>query len=181
MTNHSVSNGSKQVKNTVFTNLLIAGTSACIADAATFPFDTAKVRLQLQGESVASNSVQTVHRHGANKLNKLFNSSPKRSVVSTNTKNNAFATSSGRGFISTAFPIQAKIIETVAVNPSIEANAFVAKSTIQYRGLFGTLTTIARQEGARSLYNGKIFLCFFVFFFLFPLCLTKFIHTYTYI
>lgn len=30
--------------------LLTAGTAACIADVATFPFDTAKVRLQLQGE-----------------------------------------------------------------------------------------------------------------------------------
>ncbi|XP_037080130.1 LOW QUALITY PROTEIN: mitochondrial uncoupling protein 2-like [Pollicipes pollicipes] len=31
--------------------LLVAGTSACIADAMTFPLDTAKVRLQVQGET----------------------------------------------------------------------------------------------------------------------------------
>lgn len=166
MTNHSKSNGSKQTKNALFTDLLIAGTSACLADAATFPFDTAKVRLQLQGESAASNIVQTVHRFGMNKSNKLLNSLPKRSVVSTNTKNNAFATTSGRGFISTAFPIPAKTVEIVAVNPSIEANAIAAKPMMQYRGLFGTITTIARQEGARSLYNGKI-LIFFIFFLVF--------------
>lgn len=33
--------------------LLTAGTAACLADVATFPFDTAKVRLQLQGETSA--------------------------------------------------------------------------------------------------------------------------------
>lgn len=32
--------------------LLTAGSAACLADVATFPFDTAKVRLQLQGEAV---------------------------------------------------------------------------------------------------------------------------------
>lgn len=164
MTNPSNNtNGSKQTKNSVFTHLLIAGTSACLADAATFPFDTAKVRLQLQGESFTSNTVQTVHRFDVNKSNKLLNSSPKRSVVSTNTKHNAFA----RGFISTAFPIPAKLIETIAVNPSIETNVIATKPTMQYRGLFGTITTIARQEGIRSLYNGKIFNCFYFFAFFF--------------
>jgi len=33
--------------------MLVAGTSACIADVATFPLDTAKVRLQVQGEAKA--------------------------------------------------------------------------------------------------------------------------------
>lgn len=163
--NNNNNNGSKQTKNSVFTHLLIAGTSACLADAATFPFDTAKVRLQLQGESVTSNTVQTFHRFDVNKSNKLLNSSPKRSVVSTNTKNNAFTTTSGRGFISTAFPIPTKLIETVPVNPSIETNVIATKPTMQYRGLFGTITTIARQEGTRSLYNGRIFNIFFFIFF----------------
>ncbi|XP_017779530.1 PREDICTED: mitochondrial uncoupling protein 2-like [Nicrophorus vespilloides] len=35
----------------IYTKLLTAGTSACIADAVTFPLDTAKVRLQIQGEA----------------------------------------------------------------------------------------------------------------------------------
>lgn len=160
MTNHSDNNGSKQTKNAVFTRLLIAGTSACIADAATFPFDTAKVRLQLQGETTTSNTVQTVHQLRVNKSNKLLNSSRKRSVVSINTKNNnnAFTRTSGRGFISMAFPIPAKTVETITGNPSIEkTNAIATKPILQYRGLFGTITTIARQEGARSLYNGKIY------------------------
>jgi len=61
-----------------------AGTAGCFADLVTFPLDTAKVRLQIQGES------QTV------------------------------------------------------------ANA------IKYRGVFGTITTIVRTEGSRSLYNGLV-------------------------
>lgn len=39
------------------TQLLAAGSAACIADFATFPLDTAKVRLQIQGEPVASTAM----------------------------------------------------------------------------------------------------------------------------
>jgi len=42
--------------------LLTAGTAACIADFATFPLDTAKVRLQIQGEAVATTNTATVSR-----------------------------------------------------------------------------------------------------------------------
>ncbi|XP_066506229.1 mitochondrial uncoupling protein 2-like [Hoplias malabaricus] len=63
-----------------------AGTAACIADLVTFPLDTAKVRLQIQGES--------------------------------------------------------KVTEgTVGV---------------KYRGVFGTISTMVRTEGPRSLYNGLV-------------------------
>ncbi|XP_068457218.1 dicarboxylate carrier UCP2-like isoform X2 [Clinocottus analis] len=63
-----------------------AGTAGCVADLITFPLDTAKVRLQLQGES------QNIK--GA--------------------------------------------------------------SALKYRGVFGTITTIVRTEGSRSLYNGLV-------------------------
>lgn len=62
-----------------------AGTAACIADLVTFPLDTAKVRLQIQGESKSSGS-QSVH----------------------------------------------------------------------YKGVFGTIGTMVRTEGPRSLYNGLV-------------------------
>ncbi|XP_069487296.1 mitochondrial brown fat uncoupling protein 1 [Ambystoma mexicanum] len=65
---------------------LSAGTAACIADLFTFPLDTAKVRLQIQGESSASSA----------------------------------------------------------------ANA------IRYKGVFGTISTIVRTEGPKSLYNGLV-------------------------
>ncbi|XP_041864375.1 mitochondrial uncoupling protein 2-like [Melanotaenia boesemani] len=63
-----------------------AGTAACIADLITFPLDTAKVRLQIQGEA------QKVEWSNA----------------------------------------------------------------VKYRGVFGTITTMVRTEGARSLYNGLV-------------------------
>ncbi|XP_062379136.1 mitochondrial brown fat uncoupling protein 1 [Sardina pilchardus] len=63
--------------------VLSAGTAACIADLVTFPLDTAKVRLQIQGEKVAA-------------------------------------------------------------------------SGIRYKGVFGTITTMIRTEGPRSLYNGLV-------------------------
>ncbi|XP_075045611.1 mitochondrial brown fat uncoupling protein 1 isoform X1 [Mixophyes fleayi] len=63
-----------------------AGTAACIADLFTFPLDTAKVRLQIQGESAVSGAV----------------------------------------------------------------------SGIRYKGVFGTISTIVKTEGPKSLYNGLV-------------------------
>lgn len=74
--------------------LLTAGTAACIADFVTFPLDTVKVRLQIQGEG--------------------------RPLV---------AVSNG----------SAVLVRTAGT---------------QYQGLVGTIMTIARHEGPRSLYNG---------------------------
>lgn len=74
--------------------LLTAGTAACIADFATFPLDTAKVRLQIQGEG--------------------------RPLV---------AMENGSALL-------------------------VRTANLRYHGLVGTIGTIVREEGARSLYNG---------------------------
>ncbi|KAK7792857.1 hypothetical protein R5R35_009635 [Gryllus longicercus] len=74
--------------------LLTAGTAACVADFVTFPLDTAKVRLQIQGE--------------------------------------------GRPLV------------TVSNGSAV----LVRTASAQYQGLVGTIVTIARQEGTRSLYNG---------------------------
>ncbi|XP_028656161.1 mitochondrial uncoupling protein 2-like [Erpetoichthys calabaricus] len=63
-----------------------AGLAGCIADLVTYPLDTAKVRLQIQGESKGPMG------------NKMF----------------------------------------------------------QYRGVFGTITTMVKDEGPRSLYNGLV-------------------------
>ncbi|KAK2828468.1 hypothetical protein Q5P01_019502 [Channa striata] len=63
-----------------------AGTAACIADLVTFPLDTAKVRLQIQGESQKAKGV----------------------------------------------------------------------SATKYHGVFGTITTMVRTEGPRSLYSGLV-------------------------
>ncbi|XP_059620385.1 mitochondrial uncoupling protein 2-like [Phlebotomus argentipes] len=45
--------------------LLTAGTAACIADFATFPLDTAKVRLQIQGEGQVRVPLATATANGA--------------------------------------------------------------------------------------------------------------------
>ncbi|XP_028839983.1 mitochondrial uncoupling protein 2-like [Denticeps clupeoides] len=75
------------VPPTATVKLVGAGTAACIADLFTFPLDTAKVRLQIQGETKGT-------------------------------------TSTGPG--------------------------------LQYRGVFGTITTMVRTEGPLSLYNGLV-------------------------
>ncbi|KAG7201171.1 hypothetical protein KM043_003962 [Ampulex compressa] len=45
--------------------LLIAGTAACIADATTFPLDTAKVRMQIAGEGLAGRAVLLASAEGS--------------------------------------------------------------------------------------------------------------------
>ncbi|XP_033001834.1 mitochondrial uncoupling protein 3-like [Lacerta agilis] len=65
---------------------LSAGTAACVADLFTFPLDTAKVRLQIQGECKASRAAKNV----------------------------------------------------------------------KYKGAFGTITTMVKTEGPKSLYNGLV-------------------------
>ncbi|KAK9402641.1 mitochondrial uncoupling protein 2-like [Crotalus adamanteus] len=73
------------VPPTATVKFLGAGTAACIADLITFPLDTAKVRLQIQGEK-----------------------------------------------------------------------ANVTPKMAQYKGVFGTMATMVRNEGPKSLYNGLV-------------------------
>ncbi|KAI4892655.1 hypothetical protein NFI96_022789 [Prochilodus magdalenae] len=81
--------GPADVPPTAMVKFIGAGTAACIADLVTFPLDTAKVRLQIQGES--SGTAKASHAQAA-----------------------------------------------------------------KYRGVFGTITTMVRTEGPRSLYNGLV-------------------------
>ncbi|XP_063162064.1 dicarboxylate carrier SLC25A8-like [Candoia aspera] len=75
-----------EVPPTAAVKFLGAGTAACIADLITFPLDTAKVRLQIQGE------------------------------------------------------------KTPCVSPK----------AVEYRGVFGTMATMVRNEGPKSLYSGLV-------------------------
>lgn len=138
-----VDNSNTSKTSNIATQLLIAGTAACLADVATFPFDTAKVRLQLQGES----TVLSNRKVGSNNVENLLKIQAKRPLT-TSVPTNIFRPT-GRGFISTtAFPVPLPIHEIPA---QIEK---ISKPNLQYRGLFGTIATIARQEGAVALYNG---------------------------
>lgn len=67
------------------TKFFCAGTAACVAEATTIPLDTAKVRLQIQGEG-----------------------------------------------------------------------ASLPKSQLKYRGMFGTMMTMSKEEGPRALYKGLV-------------------------
>ncbi|XP_075704283.1 putative mitochondrial transporter UCP3, partial [Rhinoderma darwinii] len=53
-----------EVPPTLMVKFVGAGTAACIADLVTFPLDTAKVRLQIQGEGLARPSVRLVQYKG---------------------------------------------------------------------------------------------------------------------
>lgn len=103
----------QELQASVPVKLLTAGTAACFADFITFPLDTAKVRLQIQGEQPV--------RTGALKP----------------------ATASSIGSSAVSFKLNST---TIPVLP--------AAQHVQYRGLVGTITTITRQEGFRSLYSG---------------------------
>lgn len=92
--------------------LLTAGTSACVADLITFPLDTAKVRLQIQGEAAAAAPV--------------------------------------RYYIAAAAPAVAGDGGIVALERAAVA------TTPRYNGMVGTVMTIIRQEGPKSLYNGLV-------------------------
>lgn len=129
----------KNTTHNIFSQLLIAGTAACLADFVTFPFDTAKVRLQLQGENV----IPLNHRIKANNPTILSKTQPKN--FKTITQSHAFH-SKRRGFTLAAFSINSHEITTKTDK--------VSNIKMQYRGLFGTICTIVRQEGLRSLYNG---------------------------
>ncbi|MCI4388044.1 hypothetical protein PGIGA_G00080830 [Pangasianodon gigas] len=81
--------GPADVPPTAAVKFIGAGTAACFADLVTFPLDTAKVRLQIQGETCGT------------------------------------------------------------------AKASSAQA-MKYRGVFGTIATMVRTEGPRSLYNGLV-------------------------
>ncbi|XP_062414030.1 mitochondrial uncoupling protein 2-like [Pungitius pungitius] len=81
--------GPADVPPSVAVKFVGAGAAGCVADLITFPLDTAKVRLQIQGEGMASQAA-------------------------------------GRG------------------------------SALKYRGVFGTIITMVRTEGPRSLYSGLV-------------------------
>ncbi|XP_070531910.1 dicarboxylate carrier UCP2-like [Ptychodera flava] len=87
------------VQPTLAIKFFSAGTAASMADIVTFPLDTAKVRLQIQGEATKA--------------------------------------------------------ESGGSTAAAKARAPGA-SNFKYRGMFGTMVTIVRQEGARALYNGLV-------------------------
>jgi len=108
--------------------LLTAGTAACVADFATFPLDTAKVRLQIQGENlnVGVSKATSEAMHARLPISAAVN---------------------GGVSISASASVPLGQLSHTTVNPIVNAKP-------QYQGLIGTISTISRQEGPRALYNG---------------------------
>ncbi|CAK9298457.1 unnamed protein product [Gordionus sp. m RMFG-2023] len=126
-------------KETIGVRFISAGISACVADFITFPLDTAKVRLQIQGEN----------------SNILSNKLTKPNVINLDQmpKNvSACITKS-------TYPNKTNLIITRAlykdINISIPNNN-INVSTKVYNGLYGTIKTIVKQEGFKALYNGLV-------------------------
>ena len=92
-----------------------AGTAACLADLATFPLDTAKVRLQVW-------STDKFQHLTSRLLSRL---------------------------LTNCYVIQRKQIQGESQNVG-------GGSGTKYRGVFGTIATMVRTEGPRSLYSGLV-------------------------
>jgi len=104
--------------------LLTAGSAACVADLITFPLDTAKVRLQVQGEASAAAPVR------------YYISAAAEAVAGGSASGSLLLQPSGGGGSGGG-------VSGVGSNP-------------RYQGMMGTMATIAREEGGRSLYNGLV-------------------------
>jgi len=91
---------SSTVEPTLGVKFVSAGLGACIADVITFPLDTAKVRLQIQGEGIG----------------------------------------------------MAQVTRPIGSEGGLLSHQ--SSTTFKYKGMIGTMMTMTRQEGVRSLYNG---------------------------
>lgn len=117
----------KDIVPSVSVKFFGAGTAACIADLVTFPLDTAKVRLQVRWKIFYQPSyIWTFDYMSYVLLNPLFN-------------------------------LLLKIFEFHFII-QIQGESLKVKedSAMKYRGVFGTIKTMVRTEGPRSLYNGLV-------------------------
>lgn len=121
-----------EVPPTAAVKFISAGTAACIADLCTFPLDTAKVRLQVRSTTSPQNPVGR-------------GSTPQQrdpSRTGSTPELAAFWGGRGQG-------------DAVGI-PQIQGEVRIPRSTgtVEYRGVLGTLSTMVRMEGPRSLYSG---------------------------
>jgi len=118
--------------------MVSAGLAACFADLVTFPLDTAKVRLQIQGEKSATSAP------------------PGRPPTSGQTHPTTTAKS----------PFKTSIRRFLTQSQGGQPRAILADSWLdttkkesvqfKYRGIFRTIYVISAEEGVRALYNGIV-------------------------
>ncbi|CAI9563583.1 unnamed protein product [Staurois parvus] len=161
-----------------------AGTAACIADLVTFPLDTAKVRLQIQGECLAEPSNRVAHYKGVmgtiTTIVKMEGpSSLYNGLVAGLQRQMTFASirigmydsvkqfycrhseNSGVGCRLLAGSTTGALAVTCAqptdvVKVRFQAHIKVIDGSRRYNGTMDAYKTIAKQEGVRGLWKGTL-------------------------
>ncbi|NXS64510.1 UCP3 protein, partial [Brachypteracias leptosomus] len=172
-----------EVPPTAAMKFVSAGTAACIADLCTFPLDTAKVRLQIQGEVWISRSTSLVQYQGVlGTLSTMVRTEGPCSLysglVAGLQRQMSFASIriglydsvkqlyTPKGADSTG--LAARVLAgcttgavavmcaqpTDVVKVRFQANGALPDSARQYSGTVDAYRTIAREEGVRGLWRG---------------------------
>ncbi|XP_064925030.1 putative mitochondrial transporter UCP3 isoform X3 [Columba livia] len=174
-----------EVPPTAAVKFFSAGTAACIADLCTFPLDTAKVRLQIQGEVRIPRSTGTVEYRGVlGTLSTMVRTEGPRSLYSGLAaglqRQMSFASIriglydsvkqlyTPKGAESTG--LAARLLAgcttgavavtcaqpTDVVKVRFQANGATADGARRYSGTVDAYRTIAREEGVRGLWRGTL-------------------------
>ncbi|XP_061104443.1 mitochondrial uncoupling protein 2-like isoform X2 [Conger conger] len=158
-----------------------AGTAACIADLVTFPLDTAKVRLQIQGESKAVDRAKGVRYRGVfGTITTMVRTegprSPYNGLVAGLQRQMSFASvriglydsmkqfyTRGSENVSIVSRLMAGCTTgamavafaqpTDVVKVRFQAQVRLADGTKRYNGTMDAYRTIAREEGIRGLWK----------------------------
>ncbi|XP_051464737.1 mitochondrial uncoupling protein 3-like [Apus apus] len=174
-----------EVPPTAAVKFLSAGTAACIADLCTFPLDTAKVRLQIQGEVRIPRSSSTLEYRGVvGTLSTMVRTegpgSLYRGLVAGLQRQMSFASIriglydsvkqlyTPKGAESTGLWVRllagsttgavavACAQPTDVVKVRFQAHGAMPESGRRYRGTVAAYRTIAREEGVRGLWRGTL-------------------------
>ncbi|XP_068122729.1 putative mitochondrial transporter UCP3 isoform X2 [Hyperolius riggenbachi] len=161
-----------------------AGTAACIADLVTFPLDTAKVRLQIQGECLAEPSLQVAHYKGVmgtlstivkmEGASGLYNGlvaglqrqmtfasirigmyDSVKQIYCRQTENSGVACRLLAGCTTGAMAVTCAQ-PTDVVKVRFQAHIRVIDGNKRYNGTMDAYKTIAKEEGLRGLWKGTM-------------------------
>ncbi|KAM9320522.1 dicarboxylate carrier UCP2-like [Gastrophryne carolinensis] len=161
-----------------------AGTAACVADLVTFPLDTAKVRLQIQGECLTEHGVRVTHYKGVlGTLTTMVKmegpASLYNGLVAGLQRQMSFASiriglydsvkkfycrqteNSGVGCRLLAGSTTGALAVTCAqptdvVKVRFQAHIRVTNGDRRYNGTVDAYKTIAKEEGLRGLWKGTV-------------------------
>lgn len=138
------------------------GTAAGVAEVATMPLDIAKVRLQIQGQQASRTDTAIVQRY-ASARHIVHRERLSHPTVRTLNGGRRKMLPNLPAPTSQLLPFQGEAV--VRPNPAIRqtlsavrdvsiASIPVAPSRVQYRGMTHAIASIARTEGAQSLFKG---------------------------